>query len=236
MFVYSLIAALLLASAHLFGYRLAFLRAIPRSAWLSGAGGVSVAYVFVHLLPELEVRQSALEEWEALAFIEHHVYVAALVGLAAFYGLERLVRVDEARISSDEATGFFWVHLGAFALYNGLIGYLLVDRDPHGVQELILFAVALALHFIVNDHGLREIHQQGYHDLGRWILTGMVLAGWGLGHVTQLDERWVAVLFALLAGGIILNVLKEELPEERRSRFWAFAVGAGAYTVLLLRV
>jgi hypothetical protein len=30
--------------------------------------------------------------------------------------------------------------------------------------------------------------------------------------------------------------LKEELPEERQSRFcfWAFALGAGIYTVLLL--
>jgi hypothetical protein len=44
----------------------------------------------------------------------------------------------------------------------------------------------------------------------------------------------IALLFAFLAGGVILNVLKEELPEERQSRFWAFALGAGIYTVLLL--
>jgi len=38
-----------------------------------------------------------------------------------------------------------------------------------------------------------------------------------------------AVLLAFLAGGVILNVLKEELPEERDRRFWAFLVGAAAY-------
>jgi hypothetical protein len=41
-------------------------------------------------------------------------------------------------------------------------------------------------------------------------------------------------LFAFLAGGVVLNVLKEELPEERESRFWAFALGAASYTALLL--
>ncbi len=42
------------------------------------------------------------------------------------------------------------------------------------------------------------------------------------------------MLFAYLAGGVIMNVLKEELPQERKSRFWAFAIGAGAYSVILL--
>jgi hypothetical protein len=42
------------------------------------------------------------------------------------------------------------------------------------------------------------------------------------------------VLFAFLAGGIVLNVIKEELPEERESRFPAFVVGTGGYAVLLL--
>ena len=41
-------------------------------------------------------------------------------------------------------------------------------------------------------------------------------------------------LSAFLAGGIVLNVLKEELPEQRESHFWAFALGTGLYAALLL--
>jgi len=33
---------------------------------------------------------------------------------------------------------------------------------------------------------------------------------------------------------VIMNVLKEELPEERESRFFAFALGAALYSVVLL--
>jgi len=38
------------------------------------------------------------------------------------------------------------------------------------------------------------------------------------------------------AGGIVRNVITEELPEDRESRFRAFAVRLAAYTVLLLFV
>jgi hypothetical protein len=46
----------------------------------------------------------------------------------------------------------------------------------------------------------------------------------------------VSLLLAFVAGGIVLNVLKEELPRERESRFWAFAFGAAFYSVLLLAI
>jgi hypothetical protein len=52
--------------------------------------------------------------------------------------------------------------------------------------------------------------------------------------VTELSALAVAVLVAFLAGGVILNVLKEEVPTERRSRFWAFALGMAGYAALLL--
>jgi zinc transporter ZupT len=55
-----------------------------------------------------------------------------------------------------------------------------------------------------------------------------------VGLVTEISEAALGVLFAFLAGGVIMNVLKEELPEERESRFWAFVLGAGLYAGVLL--
>ncbi len=55
-----------------------------------------------------------------------------------------------------------------------------------------------------------------------------------MGLLTEIPEVAIAVLTAFLAGGVIMNVLKEELPEERQSRFWAFALGVALYTVILL--
>jgi hypothetical protein len=57
---HSLAAACLLALVHLLASRLRFLRVQPRSVWLSVGGGISVAYVFLHLLPELQEHQQTI--------------------------------------------------------------------------------------------------------------------------------------------------------------------------------
>ncbi|WP_018477169.1 hypothetical protein [Pontibacter roseus] len=225
---------------HLLGSRLAFLGGLPRSIWLSGAGGASVAYVFLHLFPELGAGQQHIEEVHGtMGFLQHHVYLMALVGLAVFYGLERVAIVSrrEKRVKGMEdkpAEGIFWVHIGSFAIYNGLIGYILYQREQGPLQEMLLFSVAMALHFIINDYGLQEHHRNIYRHFGRWILVAALLLGWGLGFVVELPASVVILLMAFVGGGVVLNVLKEELPEERESRYWAFALGAGAYSILLL--
>ena len=241
--VLSLLAVVALSIVHLFSNRLRFLDGSPRSIWLSIAGGISVAYVFVHLLPELaegqETLAQALGEREGLAFLESHIYLVALLGLAVFYGLERLAtssRRRERQVSKKDSTreGVFWLHISSFAVYNALIGYLFFHRLATGLENLLLFFVAMALHFVVNDHGLREHHKEAYLRRGRWVLAAAVVLGWVVGRLTEIPEVAIAVLTAFLAGGVIMNVLKEELPEERESRFWAFALGGAVYTGILL--
>lgn len=243
MVTFTFFTALLFAAVHLFAGKLRFLDQLPRSRWLSAAGGVSVAYVFLHLLPELSERQHALGE--DLLFVERHVYTLALVGLAVFYGLERVVassreeayKPDNAEEEvSQGATnqGAFWLSTLSFALYNLIIGYLLLSAEADNLTGFVYYATALALHFVVNDYGLRHDHQQRYHRVGRFVLAAAVLVGWGLGRLISIPDLWVTDLLAFLSGGVILNVLKEELPEERESSFWAFSLGALGYAGLLL--
>lgn len=218
-------AAIALALVHLSAGGLRFLDAMPRSRWLSAAGGVSVAYVFLHLLPELAERRA-----EGVA-----VYPFALAGLVAYYALERAVRVrrngDESGDDRATADGIFRLHIASFALYNGVIGYTLAAEER---ESLVLFSMAMALHFVVSDHGLRHAHRRAYDRIGRWIVSGSVVAGWAIGSAFELPPAAATVALALLGGAIVLNVLKEELPEERQSRILPFAGGAAAYGALLV--
>lgn len=249
----ALLAAALLALVHVVTPSLRFLRGTPRSVWLSIAGGVAVAYVFVHLLPELAAGQERVGRAAAAlgeTFAERHVYLIALLGLLVFYGLERMAKASRGEAPPARAGGegrerasppgtrtspmVFWIHMASFGVYNALIGYLLLHLERRTLAALVFFAVAMALHFVVTDFGLNEDHKQPYRAVGRWVLVAAVLAGFAIGWLTELSEVAIAVLIAFLAGGVILNVLKEEVPSERRSRFWAFAVGAAGYAVLLL--
>lgn len=233
--------AVALAAVHVLAGRLRVLDRVPRSAWLSGAGGASVAYVFVHLLPELAASQETLaaSAGAALEGLEAHAWLLALLGLAVFYGLERAAvrsRAEEVSETGRDQTepGVFWLHMGFFAVYNAIIGYLLLHREDPGVGALLVYASAMALHFLVNDYGLREHHRALYDRIGRWVLGAAVIGGCLLGTVTRVGEPALAMLVAFLGGAVVLNVLKEELPDDRKSRFSAFLLGVTAFGALLL--
>lgn len=234
----SLLGALLLAAVHLFASNLRFLDVIPRSRWLSIAGGVAVSYALVHLLPELQVHHHVLQEFVAenpLASVDHLIWVIVLLGLVAFYGLEKAVLKAKEEGKGDGGEQVFRLHIASYGIYNALIGYLLV-REDRDVQSLILFVVGIGLHFVVNDHGLRHHHKEKYRRIGRWVLSGAIFLGWVVGVTTEVHEAGMACVIAFLAGGILLNTFKEELPEERQSRFWAFVLGAFGYAGILLLI
>ncbi|HRK95714.1 MAG TPA: hypothetical protein PK694_05275 [Rhodospirillales bacterium] len=241
----SVVTALLacgFALIHVFIGKLRFLDVVPRSRWLSAAGGVAVAYVFLHILPELATHEQIFAEGlgASAATAEALVYLTALAGLSAFYGLERaatVLRVRRAGGRSGEdgvETRIFWLHIGSFGLYNLLIGYLLVHREEAGPWSLAVYFVAMGLHFVTSDFGLRIDHAHRYDATVRWILVTAVLAGWALGLATTIPQVAVGFAFAFLAGAVVLNVLKEELPEQRQSRFWPFLLGAAGYAAIML--
>lgn len=225
------LAALAMALVHLLSPKLDFLDGTPRSRWLSAAAGISTAYVFVHLLPELAHLQA-----EAFEGGGTEIFLIAFFGLVVFYGLERWVKSHKAANDPDTELppASFWLHVSAFALYNLLIGYLLPGRIEHdGVSGLTVYAFAMALHFVVNDRGLYAHYGPKYLSEVRWLLALAPFVGVGVASITELSTFAIGGLLAFLGGGVILNVMKEELPKERESRFMAFAVGAGFYAGLL---
>lgn len=235
-FLPTLLCALALAAVHIATPKeIALFPPGPRSRWLSLAGGIAVAYVFMHLLPELAEHERTLRDGaEGAGAI---VYGLSLAGLVMFYGLERQIRKarDEKQDSRAEGsgTGRFWLHIGSFAAYNLLIGYLLLHREENGLVPLLLYSTAMAMHFFSNDFALRRDHEDLYDHRGRWALAGAVLVGWLLGATVDVPELGLMALFSFLSGAIVLNVLKEELPEERKSRFLPFLTGVAGYGALL---
>ncbi len=233
--------ALGFAAVHLFAGRLRFLDSTPRSAYLSAAGGIAVAYVFLHLLPELFAHRETFTEHLGLGpeNAETVLLSLALVGLVAFYGVERVMllhgtaRSQGGKEGKQDPDNLFWLHIGSFAVYNLLIGFLLHEYGEADLRDLTLYASAMAVHFATNDHGLRSHHRHLYDAYGSWVLSTAVVVGAFLGFAVEIGPEAIAMLFALLAGSVVLNVLKEELPEERESRFWPFALAAAIYAAVL---
>lgn len=224
-----------LALVHLFADRVQFSR-LGQRRWLSAAGGASVAYVFILLLPEVSEAAAVAGELRGEAFLaEQLLYLTALLGFIVFYGVE--VFVAQRRTGSVEKDReIFRFHMVVFTLYSAIIGYLLFHQEVESLANLSLYALAMAFHFQVTDYGLSRHHGDEFHRLGRWVLAAGTLAGGVVGFTTESAGLGLTLLYGFLAGAIVLNVIKEELPEIDESRFAAFVLGAFLYTVVLLLI
>jgi hypothetical protein len=242
---HGVVAALVLALAHLLADRLlARAEALPGSVrrnLVSAAAGASVAYVFVDVLPELAHHQgtllAALGEAGA-RFAEQRIYLLALLAFVVFYGLEHLVLAhgdahhtegEEGRDAPHAAA-----HLLAFAAYAALIGALLVERAEDGFAAIAIYTTAMALHFLIVAHALRERFPEAHARWGRWLLAASVLAGWAVGMRVGTSGPAAARIFAVVAGGVVITSLQRELPGTGRGRFWPFVLGSVAFALLLL--
>lgn len=239
----SLLGVAFLALVHLYARYLRFLDVIPRSRLLSIAGGMSVAYVFLRILPEIGNAQVRVgqEAGDLVQTDRYSIYLVAMLGLVIFYGLERLA--DRSRSEQFAERGencpspaVFWISIASYAIVNFLVGYLLYQREQQGAQRFALFFGAMAVWFIVNDYGIRAEHHDKYRMGGRWVLICAVFGGWIAAVVAPLPDLVISLALAFVGGGVVMNVLKEELPRERASSFWSFAAGAAGYGALLLSV
>src|SRR5690625_5576092 len=88
---------------HLTSKQMKFLKVEPRSRFLSVAGGISVAYVFMHLLPELEEYQKGFDaSFRNFTFLESHIYIIALLGLCIFLGMAHIAETyEKGRANAD---------------------------------------------------------------------------------------------------------------------------------------
>lgn len=225
----ALIAVLVLVAVHLSARKMDQLNFISHGRFLSTGGGIAIAYVFVDLLPKLCKSDLIVQQNLAGVFpyFERHVYVMALTGFLLFFAVDRSGSILERQRA-------YWFDLASYALFNFLVGYAVTDKDDPEVQPLILFTIAMSLHYFTNDYSLNQTHEVDYQRWGKWILILSLFSGWLLGVFLTLPPTAVALVSAFIGGGVMMNVTRHELPEENPHSLPAFLFSAAAYTCILL--
>ncbi len=216
------IALLVLAAIHLFANRAKVLGWVWHRQFLSFASGISLAYVFVDLLPALEKGSPVLKQafGELLPFLELHTYLLALLGILFYYGVE----------SAQSKLNNSWVPISGYLLFNFLVGAGLSDSSNPEIQPLTLFTIAIGMHYFVRDHMANVTKKPAV--LGALIL--ILFAGYLVGYLTQIPPAATAVGISFVAGGILLNIFRYELPKKEKGGYLWFVFGALLYTTMLL--
>ncbi|WP_232336887.1 hypothetical protein [Planococcus lenghuensis] len=165
-------------------------------------------------------------------------YLIALFGIAIFYGIDKLnVKSQDKNEKEENRTRpshrVFTLHILAFALYNGLIGYLLPELSGGNIPAYIVYLIVFSFHFIANNQVLHLTHEELYTKAGRWILAVSVFLGWLLTQLTQSNELIIAFAASFLIGGVILNIMNNELPDHKNNNFPSFIGGLLIIVILL---
>lgn len=231
-------ATVFLMLSHLAGSLFSKFLPSEGKGFISFAGGVSVAYVFLDMLPNLveynkPIGQFLLNNRWLTPFTELSIYIVALIGFLIYYGVDLFAQHNQTATHDNRM--IYRLHLILFCIYNGLITYTMSLRVLTSMTYTVLFSFAMALHFVLTDRNFCRIYPVRFNHLGRVFLNVSLLIGWCLSAIFDpVQVLLVAFMMAFLAGSILFNVFREELPNSSLARFRWFVLGAVFTTVILL--
>lgn len=198
-------------------------------AFVSFAGGVAVAYVFLDMLPNLVEYNKPIgrylinNQW-LTPFTELLIYIVALLGFLIYYGLDLFAERYYKAGHNDKMV--YELHLAMFCLYNFLITYTMSLRALASITATVLFTFAMALHFVLTDRKFSRFYRKQFNRLGRFVLICALLVGWFCSVIFDpVNVLIAALMLAFLAGSVLLNVFREELPAAGLTSYFWFSFG-----------
>lgn len=247
-FIEGLISILLFIVVFLFGLKIKFFN-LKNHRWLiSFSAGVAIAYVFIHLLPELQKSKEILKPY-AINYVplleQHLVYLFAMLGFMLAYGIqkimiwshEKLINTNnniKNNLDNERHYVSFILHIIGYAIYVFLLGYLMIRNIDLSKSEIIYYTVALMFHFESLNFYFASEHYKLYIKYGRYILATAVFLGWLLGAMTAVHEVLIIILLGFISGAVIMSTILTEIPQGKFGKFWPFLGGSFFYASLLL--
>jgi zinc transporter ZupT len=232
--VIAIISVFILSAIHPASAALAS-KGLIRKRTVSFCAGIALAYLFIHLLPELSKLQSDLLDIKGRSrhfqWFEEHVYIIALAGLLFFQIVDNIGRNKE----SKKYTFSFRIETIFFALYSALISYLIIKTVEFN-QPTILITIAFLAHFFGTDIDLTERYEKAFAKRGCYTLSIATIAGMVMAIVSPVSEIVYISIFSFLAGGILINTLRTELPEPQKVKSAFLLLGTIIYTILILLI
>jgi hypothetical protein len=236
-------AAALFALTFLFGRHVHPMQRLvkDRRSIISFGAGVSTAYLFMRMMPELSDARRTVAEGGLVGTGDGMiVYLAALTGFLLVYGLDHFRTMAGQPGAGLAGEGRDAQETGSrpygMALYVPLLTYVLV-REPAGSPvDTLEYALAISLHFLAVDHSLRDEMGEAYDRGGRFVLAAGCILGWALARMVDMADTVTALLLAFVSGGVIVNSALMELPSERNGRYLPFVAGSLIFGSVLMAV
>ena len=200
------------------------------SFWMGLISGIAAGYVVLYMLPKIARITAHIVGFDPAAevqFFDLRMYYLMLFGMIAYLVMLHLGHV-QSRLSILANAFDYFVH----GLYSLLLGYVFVEISSDRAGVNVLIGTVMGLHLLGMNHVLRSVRTQGYDATARWVYFLFVLLGAGLGLATELPKQIIHSVTAFLSGIILVFVIAEEMPIEKRERVPWFMLGVALFVLI----
>lgn len=220
---FGILLCLLLGAIHYFSNEICGFLSSRRQRLASFGAGISVAYLFLRLLPKLYAGAGDLES----------AFLPVLAGFTVFHLAEVYVYQHASR--QERLEDIKETHSAAFFLYHFVMGALLVSISTASPSDGLLFFVPLVLQTALSDVSLGRVHSDITDRVPmKIILSSSTLTG-GLAEYNALigPEAYHA-LVGFVVGSMIYIVIRDSMPREKAEKTKYFLSGVALYAAILL--
>ncbi|MBI2105822.1 hypothetical protein HYT56_03220 [Candidatus Woesearchaeota archaeon] len=227
--VLAFILAFILGASNYLSDRISYHCSKYKAEIISLVSGISVAYIFLSLLPEL---------YESVGLISRSLFIFVLIGFASFHLVEKFIyqHVGKGKISEDLNLSH---SLGLF-LYDFSVGMVLAGFAGRGFIEAILFFIVILPHTALSNLSITKIHGLHHHKkiiieskLTRILLAGASVYGVILANFYSVSSKLSHSLTGLVAGILLYVVIRETIPRDKEGNPLFFIIGVLIYSLLI---
>ncbi|WP_424355548.1 hypothetical protein [Methanobacterium sp. MBAC-LM] len=246
--IFALIVSLIFVFVHLSSHKIYGFSKRYKKKILSFSGGVASAYVFLDLLPLIENADPHLHAILGntpliMIFLEKAIFGVAFIGFLVFFILEYLAlksrgnkaqQTTKSLKETNASKNVFFLHISLTAVVSLIICYSLRFEILTTGLGVAVYTIALSLHFFISDRSMEEHYGALYVKYGRYLLALMPILGWSLSILFPERTSEAYVLLAFIAGAVLFNVIKDEVPRVGTGKPISFFTGALLYSGLIL--
>ncbi len=235
---------------HLFAYKIYGYSDSYKGVVLSFSGGIGAAFVFFDLLPILVESRTHFQAVFGgnplvVPFLEEMVFATAFLGFIVFFMLDyaavysRRKRAVEEREDITKVTAskpVFVVHLANLMMLSFLVSYVVRFEVRVDVLFVVLYSIAISLHFFVADEAMEDHYGEFFVSYGRYALAPIPLIAWFTSVFLPERRSEAYVLLAFIAGAVLFNVIRDEVPKAGGREPAAFIAGAFIYAIISVAI
>lgn len=243
---YSLIAAIAFGLVNFNSLRIRSYTGKQKARVLSFCGGVIATYVFVDLIPSLQMSAEYLKStgsnYEVTMAYEDLVYLLVLAGFLLFFSLEYYATgsIQESggkttKKQTQSAKNVYLVHYVLLVFLDFVLSFTLFFEYQSSVFSGVIFTFAVALHLFIAENSMVEKYGSVQRRNGRYFASFIPVIAWIASIVFPEKIAEAYILLAFISGSILYTAIKDEIPAAGRKRsLLFFLIGAVFYALLLI--